>query len=111
MHNLASNNKHSHGVEGSETGDTSLLQCFGGQFSVIVVSSEPKALWVVVMYTMNNYTYNAMRFCDSRTYKALYLSCLGAKDTTQTLWETLVSLLKKYCCHKKCCGRVECAAV
>ena len=30
MHNLASNNKHSHGVEGSET---SLLQCFAGQFS------------------------------------------------------------------------------
>ena len=25
MHNLASNNKHSHGVEGSETEDTSLL--------------------------------------------------------------------------------------
>ena len=23
--------------------------------------------------------------CDSRTYKALYLSCLGAKDTTQSL--------------------------
>ena len=22
-----------------------------------------------------------MRFCDSQTYKALYLSCLGAKDT------------------------------
>ena len=33
MHNLASNNKHSHGVEGSETEDTSLLQCFAGQFS------------------------------------------------------------------------------
>ena len=56
MHNLASNNKHSHGVEGSETEDTSLLQCFAGQFSVTVVSSEPKALWVVVMYTMNNHT-------------------------------------------------------
>ena len=27
MHNLVSNNKHSHGVEGSETEDTSLLQC------------------------------------------------------------------------------------
>ena len=51
--NLASNNKHSHGVEGSET---SLLQCFAGQFSVIAVSSEPKASWVVVMYTMNNHT-------------------------------------------------------
>ena len=37
---------------------------------------------------------------DSPTYKALYLSCLGAKDTTQSLWETLVSLLKKCCCHK-----------
>ena len=30
MHNLASNNKDSHGVEGSET---SLLQWFAGQFS------------------------------------------------------------------------------
>jgi len=36
MHNLASNNKHSHGIEGSETEDTSLLQCFVGQFSVTV---------------------------------------------------------------------------
>ena len=68
-------------------------------------------LWVVVMCTMNNHTYNAMRVCDSQTYKALYLSCLGAKDTTQSLWETLVSLLKKCCCHKKRCGRVGCAAV
>ena len=50
--------------------------------------SEPKALWVVVMHTMNNQTYNATRVCDSGTYKALYLSCLGAKDTTQCLWET-----------------------
>ena len=33
--------------------------------------------------------------------KALYLSCLGAKDATQSLWVTLVSLLKKHCCHKK----------
>ena len=32
MHDLASNNS-SHGVEGSETEDTSLLQCFAGQFS------------------------------------------------------------------------------
>ena len=32
MHDLASNNN-SHGVEGSETKDTSLLQCFAGQFS------------------------------------------------------------------------------
>ena len=44
--------QHSHGVEGSET---SLLQCFAGQFSVTAVSSEPKASWVVVMYTMNNH--------------------------------------------------------
>ena len=33
LHDLGSNNKHSHGVEGSETKDTSLLQCFAGQFS------------------------------------------------------------------------------
>ena len=99
MHNLASNNKHSHGVEGSETEDTSLLLC-RSVFTVTVVSNAPKASWVVVMYTMNNHTYNAMRVCDSGTYKALYLSCLGAKDTTQSLWETLVSLLKKCCCCK-----------
>ena len=48
MHNLASNNKHSHGVEGSETEDTSLLLC-RSVFTVTVVSNEPKALWVVVM--------------------------------------------------------------
>ena len=101
--------QHSHGVEGSET---SLLQCFAGQFSQSQLPAvHLKASWVVVMYTMNNHTYNAMQFCDSRTHKALYLSCLGAKDATQSLWETLVSLLKKCCCHKKCCGRVGCAAV
>ena len=75
-------------------------------FTVTAVSSEPKASWVVVMYTMNNHI-----VCDSRTCKALFLSRLGAKDTTQSLWETLVSLLKKCCCHEKCCGRVGCVAV
>ena len=70
--------QHSHGVQGSET---SLLQCFAGQFSLVsapdptlsrggargvgtrlsfhsrvtAVSSEPKASWVVVMYTMHNH--------------------------------------------------------
>ena len=39
------------------------------------------------------------------------VSCLGAKDTTQSPRETLVGLLKKHCCHKKRCGRVGCAAV
>ena len=49
MHNLASNNKHSHGAEGSET---SLLQTFAGQFSQSQLSAvKPKASWVVVMYT------------------------------------------------------------
>ena len=34
MHDLASNNgTYSHGVVGSETEDTSLLQCFAGQIS------------------------------------------------------------------------------
>ena len=59
-----------------------------------------KALWVVVMYTMNNRTYNGMQYCDSQTYKALYLSYLESKDTTQSLWEMLGSLLKNCCCHK-----------
>ena len=51
---------HSNGAEGRETGDNSLPQCFGGQFSVTVVSSAPKALWVVVMYNMNNHTYKVI---------------------------------------------------
>ena len=33
-----------------------------------------------------------MRFCDSRT---LYLSCLEAKDTAQSLWETLVIVFER----------------
>ena len=74
-------------------------------FTVTAVSSEPKALWVVVMYTMNNH------ILKSVTAGLTKLSRLGAKDTTQSLWETLVSLLKKCCCHEKCCGRVGCAAV
>ena len=45
--------QHSHGVEGSET---SLLQCFAGQFSQSQLSAvNLKASWVVVMYTMNNH--------------------------------------------------------
>ena len=48
MHNLASNNKHSHSVEGSETEDTSLLGCLAGQFLVTAVSSAPKALWLLL---------------------------------------------------------------
>ena len=43
--------------------------------------------------------------------RLLSLSCLEAKDTTQSLWETLVGLLKKRSCHKKHCGCMECAAV
>ena len=58
MHNLASNNKHSHSVEGSYFSTTVLCRSV---FTVTVVSSAPKALWVVVMYTMNNHTYNTMR--------------------------------------------------
>ena len=59
MHDLASNNKHSHGVEGSETEDiyfSATVLC-RSVFTVTVVSSEPK---VVVMYTMNNHTYDAI---------------------------------------------------
>ena len=78
MHDLASNNS---------------MLC-RSVLTVTVASNAPKALWVVVMYTMNNHTYNAMRVCDSRTYKALYLSCLEAKDTAQSLWKMLVHLLK-----------------
>ena len=36
MHDLASNN--SHGVEGSETEETSLLQCFAGQSQLSAVN-------------------------------------------------------------------------
>ena len=57
MHNLASISKHNHGVEGSETEDNSLLQCFAGQFSQSQLSAVNLRLrWVVVMYTMNNHT-------------------------------------------------------
>ena len=46
------------------------------------------------------------------------LTCTGfcnffatlAKDTSQSLLET-ISLLKKCCCHKRHCGGVGCAAV
>ena len=38
-------------------------------------------------------------------------SILGAKDTIQSLWETLAGLLKKCSCHKKRCGHVGFAAV
>ena len=41
----------------------------------------------------------------------LSLSCLGAKDTMQSLWEMLVGLLKKHCCHIKRCGFLGGAAV
>ena len=75
--------------------------------TVTVVSSAPKASWVV----MNNHAYNAMQVRQS-TCKALDLvSCLGAKGTTQTLLEMLVGLLKKCCCHKKHSGCMGCAAV
>ena len=89
--------------------DTSLLQCL--VVTVTAVSSAPKASWVV-LYTMNNHTYNAMRESDNRLVKhCMYQSCLGAKDTTQNLLETLVGLLKKRCCHQKRCGCVGGAAV
>ena len=64
------------------------------------------------MYTMNNHIYNGGGG-GGGGYESVtaYLSCLEAENTTQSLWETLVSLLKKCCCHKKCCGHVGCAAV
>ena len=48
---------------------------------------------------------------DNQLAKHCFQSCLEAKDTTQSLLETLVGLLKKCCCHQKCCGCVGCAAV
>ena len=67
--------------------DTSLLQCL--VFTVTTVSSATKASWVI-MYTMNNHTYNAMQ---NLTFNQLAKqSCLGAKDTIQSLLETLVGL-------------------
>ena len=44
MHDLASNNKHSHGVEGSETEDTSLQVLCRSVFTVTVASSAPYRL-------------------------------------------------------------------
>ena len=52
MHNLASNNKHSHGVEGSETEDTSLLQCFAGQFSQSQLSAVHLRLRGLLLCTL-----------------------------------------------------------
>ena len=49
MHNLASNNKHSHGVEESET---SLLQCFAGQFSQSELSAVNLRLRGVLLCTL-----------------------------------------------------------
>ena len=66
-----------------------------------------KASWVV-MDTMNN---RIRCESDNRLGKALYRSSLGAKDTTQRLLDTLVSLLKERCYHKKRCECVGCAAV
>ena len=52
MHNLASNSKHSHGVEGSETEDTSLLQCFAGQFSQSQLSAVNLRLRGLLLCTL-----------------------------------------------------------
>ena len=59
--------------------------------SVFTVTAVSKALWVV-MYTMNNYTMRDGVW--QLTCKALYPSCSETKDTTQSLSETLVGLLK-----------------
>ena len=58
MHNLSSNNKHSHGIEGSETEDTSLLpwQCFAGQFSQSQLSAVNLRLRGLLLCTLNNHT-------------------------------------------------------
>ena len=34
----------------------------------------------------------------------LFLSCVEAKKTTQSLWETLLGVVKKRHYHQKCCG-------
>ena len=52
MHNLASNNKRSHGVEESETEDTSLLQCFAGQFSQSQLSAVNLRLRGLLLCTL-----------------------------------------------------------
>ena len=49
MHNLDSNNKHSHGVEGSET---ALLQCFAGQFSQSQLSAVNLRLCGLLLCTL-----------------------------------------------------------
>ena len=49
MHNLASNNKHNHGVEGSKT---SLLQCFAGQFSQSQLSAVNLRLRGLLLRTL-----------------------------------------------------------
>ena len=61
MQNLVSNKKHSHGVEASETEDTSLLQCFVGQSQLSAVNQRLRGLLLGL---------------------TKHVSCLGAKDTT-----------------------------
>ena len=61
LHDLASNNKHSHGVEGSEAKDTSLLQCFAGQFSQSQLPAVQLRLRGLLLW--NNHTTR----CDSVT--------------------------------------------
>ena len=38
-------------------------------------------------------------------------SYVGAENTTQSLWETLVGILKKCCCHQNHCGCMACTAL
>ena len=59
------------------------------------------------MYTMNNHTTRESVTIDLQSSVS---KLFRAKDTTQSLWET-VGLLKKRCCHKNHCGRVACVAV
>ena len=73
----------------SLTEDTFLLQCL--VVTVTAVSNAPKAS-SVVRYTMNNHTYPSL---TTALGKALYQSCLEAKDTTQSFLEKLVGWYSK----------------
>ena len=78
--------------------------CLWGCYLVIIV-----AMWWQIN-SANCYTL-ALPLGRSMCLCCLYLSCLGTKDTTQSLWEMVGWFLIKGYCHKKCCRHVGCAVV
>ena len=75
--------------------------------TVTVASSAPKALWVVVLYTMNNHRDE----CLTTDLQSSVLKLFTSEGHHTKPFGELISLLKKCCSHIKCCRYVGCAAV